>query len=269
MPARIAPSLPALFAAALLVFAQPGLAGKVLDRVVRTDTLRIGMSGDQPPMNAIARSGATIGLEPDLAKVLAFGMGVKPEIVNIPFGELESALREGKIDMIMSGMSITPERARTMAFVGPYLLSGKSLVTRAGALENADETGDIDNAAVKIAVLANSTSESFVKEYAPKAKVVPVATYDEAVKKVISGEATAMVADMPACSFAVLRNPGAGLVALTEPLKIEPIAIAVDASDAEFRNLVQNYLDAIEGSGVAEELNKKWFEQSDWLGLLP
>lgn len=269
MTTRPARSLLALFAASLLCFAQPGLAGKVLDRVVRTDTLRVGMSGDQPPMNVTARGGATIGLEPDLAKVIALGMDVKLEIVNLPFGELESALRKGTIDMIMSGMSITPERARSMAFVGPYLLSGKSLLTRAGALESADETGDIDNPAVRIAVLANSTSESFVKEYAPKAKIVAVATYDEAVKKVIAGEATAMVADMPACSFALLRNPDAGLIALTEPLKIEPIAIAVDASDAEFRNLVQNYLDAIEGSGLEEALNKKWFRESDWLRLLP
>jgi polar amino acid transport system substrate-binding protein len=262
-------SLFSLCVALLLGTALPAHAGKVLDRVVKSDTLRVGMSGDQPPMNVLARGGATIGLEPDLAKVIALGMGVRLEIVSLPFGELESALRRGRVDMVMSGMSITPERARRMAFVGPYLLSGKSLLTRAGALADADGTGDLDDPRVRIAVLANSTSESFVKEYAPNAAVVPVATYDEGVRRIIAGEAAAMVADMPACSFAVLRNPDAGLIALTEPLKIEPIAIAVDARDAEFRNLLQNYLDSIEGSGVERALKDKWFRSGDWLRLLP
>jgi polar amino acid transport system substrate-binding protein len=196
-------------------------------------------------------------------------MGVDLQIVNLPFAELESALRKGRIDMIMSGMSITPERARTMTFVGPYMMSGKSLVTRAGLLEDADDTGDIDNPAVKIAVLGRSTSESFVREYAPKSQVVIVANYEEAVRKLIDGEVAAMVADMPACSFALLRHPDAGLIALEEPLRIEPIGIAVDARDAEFGNLLQNYVDTIEGSDLGASLAEKWFANDAWLSRLP
>lgn len=260
---------PLLVAAAVVLLAQPAFAGKVLDRVVRTDTLRVGMSGDQPPLNVIARDGATIGLEADLARLIAFGMGVELQIVNMPFAELEPALKKGKIDMIMSGMSITPERARSMAFIGPYMMSGKSLVTRAGLLEEADETGDIDSPAVSIAVLGRSTSESFVREYAPSAKVVAVANYEEGVRKLLDGEVAAMVADMPACAFALLRHPDAGLIALDEPLQIEPIGIAVDARDAEFRNLLQNYVDVVRDSELGAGLSGKWFDDDEWLSLLP
>jgi len=244
-------------------------AGAVLDRNVESGTIRIGMSGDQPPMNARAINGQTIGLEVDYANLLARAIGVDLEIVNVPFGELESALRDGKIDVVMSGMSITPERARTMAFVGPYLMSGKSLVTRQSVLAAADDPEDISRKEVKIAVLANSTSQSFVERHASAATVVPVANYDEAIQMLIKDEVSAMVADMPACLLAVLRNPQAGLMTTTQPLKIEPIGLALDASDAQLHNLLENYVGALERSGVMGMLRKKWFENGDWIKLLP
>lgn len=262
-------SVVAFLAAMLLSFASLGWAGSVLDRVTKTNVIKVGMSGDQAPMNAKARDGSTIGLEVDFATALALAMGLDLEIVNIPFGDLEEALRKGKVDMVMSGMAITPERAKKMAFVGPYMLSGKSLVTKIGSLAAADETADIDSAEIKIAVLANSTSQSFVEKYAPKAKVVKVANYDEGVKMLIGDEVSAMVADMPACVLAVLRNPDAGLVTTTTPLKLEPIGIAVDARDEEFRNLVQNYVVGLERTGIVDALRKKWFESAEWVRLLP
>ena len=78
-----------------------------------------------------------------------------------------------------------------------------------------------------------------------------------------------MIADLPACILAILRNPDAGLVTLEEPLSVEPMGIAVSAKDPRFYNLIDNYIDAIEATGILSALRQKWFEDDSWLEELP
>ncbi|KPK11317.1 MAG: hypothetical protein AMJ62_16270 [Myxococcales bacterium SG8_38] len=241
----------------------------VLNRVTKTGTLRVGMSADQPPLNVKSKTGQMIGLEVDLAKGLAYALGFELEIVQQPFGELLGALKKGKVDMVMSGVDITAERTKDFLFVGPYLLSGKSLVTASSSLANAETVEDINTPDITFVTLKNSTSQTFVKKNMPKAKLVTVDTYDKAVQMVIGGEASAMIADMPACALAILRNPDSGLVTLSEPLSVEPMGIAVSAKDARFYNLIDNYVDAIEATGILSALRQKWFEDPNWLKELP
>jgi len=153
--------------------------------------------------------------------------------------------------------------------VGPYLLSGKSLVTTSKALAGAETVDDINTPDITFVALKNSTSQAFVKKNLPKAKLVTVDDYEKGVAMVIDGKASAMIADMPACALAVLRNPDSGLVTLAEPLSVEPMGIAVSAKDARFYNLIDNYIDAIEATGILSALRQKWFEDPSWLEELP
>ena len=82
----------------------------VLKRVLETGQLRVGMTGNQPPMNVRSRTGAFIGLDVDLANMLADSIGVKLTMVPIPFPKLLAALKAGEVDMVMSNMSITAQR---------------------------------------------------------------------------------------------------------------------------------------------------------------
>jgi polar amino acid transport system substrate-binding protein len=241
----------------------------VLNRVVKTGKLRVGMSANQPPLNVKGKSGQMIGLEVDLAKGLAYALGLDVEFVQRPFGKLLSALKKGQVDMVISGVDITAERTRDFLFVGPYLLSGKSLVTTSKALAGAQTVDDINQPDVTFVTLKNSTSAEFVKKNIPKAKRVGVDTYEEAVAKVMDGSASAMIADLPACILAILKNPDAGLITLEEPLSVEPMGIAVSARDARFYNLIDNYVDAIEATGILSALRAKWFEDDEWLEELP
>jgi hypothetical protein len=86
---------------------------------------------------------------------------------------------------------------------------------------------------------------------------------------VISRAATALVADMPVCVLAVLRHPNEDLGTLSKPFTVEPVGIALSASDARFQNLVENYLGALERTGVVDDLRKRWLEGSDWISELP
>jgi polar amino acid transport system substrate-binding protein len=241
----------------------------VLSRIVKNGELRVGMSGNQPPFCVKSKSGELIGYEVDLAKLLANAMGVELKIVEKPFGQLLGTLEAGEVDAVMSGMTMTPERNVRVAFVGPYMVSGKSILTTSAALAAIDEASDIDQADIRLAALAGSTSQKFVEKVIPKAKLTAIADYDEGVKAVMEGNVDAMVADFPICALTMLRYPDAGLATLSKPLTIEPIGIALPPGDSLLVNMVTNYLGALEGTGLLELLEKRWFEDGSWLLQVP
>jgi len=240
-----------------------------LGRIVKSGQLRVGMSGTQPPFCVKSKSGELIGYEVDLAKLLANAMGVELKLVEKPFGELLTALEAGEVDAVMSGMTMTPERNVRVAFVGPYMVSGKSILTTSATLSAIDEASDIDQSDIRLAALAGSTSQKFVEKLIPKAKLTTTADYDEGVEAVMEGKVDAMVADFPICALTMLRYPDAGLATLGKPLTIEPIGIALPPGDSLLVNMVSNYLGALEATGLLEALEKKWFEDGSWLLQVP
>ncbi|MDX1815067.1 MAG: transporter substrate-binding domain-containing protein, partial [Thermodesulfobacteriota bacterium] len=100
----------AIVLALTFTFAGAAKAGPVLDRILKKGELVVGTSGDQPPLNATTRDGKIIGLEADISSLMASAMGVKLTLSKMPFAQLLPALHEGKIDLILSGMTITPQR---------------------------------------------------------------------------------------------------------------------------------------------------------------
>ena len=101
--------------------------------------------------------------------------------------------------MVMSGMAITADRSRDVTFVGPYMMSGKSILTKSAMLSRATNSDEFNRADLKLAALSNSTSQTFVETAAPEATLVKVKDYDEGVNMVINDEVDALVADMPIC----------------------------------------------------------------------
>ena len=245
------------------------LAGETLSRVVDFRVLKVGMSGSQPPMNVVNRDGALMGMDVDLAKGLAAAMRVQLEIKEMPFGELMEALENDKVDMVISGMAITPERTEMAFFVGPYMVSGKSNLTKDSVLAGMSSMEEFNRDNLKLAALQNSTSASFVSTVAPQASLVEISDYDEGIKLLREDKIDAMVADMPICQLSVMRYPDAGFVTLERPMTIEPFGIAISKDDVQFLNLVQNYLDGFGKLGIMTKLQQRWFEDSSWIAALP
>lgn len=259
--------------AAFLLIASQGSAfaqgSPTLDRIVESGKLRVGMSGNQPPFNATSRSGQLIGLEVDFAHLLAGSMGAELEIVTRPFGELLGALHAGDVDIVMSGMTINAERARSTAFVGPYAMAGKSILTKSATLAAAESVADLDRPELKLAALENSTSQTFVERHLSQTQLIKIADYDDGVRMLIAGEIDALVADMPICVLSVMRYPNEDLATLSQPMTVEPIGMAVRAGDPLFEGLLQNYLTTFEGLGALELLRNKWMEDDSWIAALP
>ena len=237
----------------------------VVNRIRNAGELVVGMTGSQPPLNTTDPSGAVIGLEPDIAQLLADSLGVRLRIVTKPFAELLPALERGELDTVMSGITITPERNLRHAFVGPYFVSGKSVLAKAKAIKKLDETTELNDPRTRLAVLAGSTSETFVSEALPRAQMVQVSAYEEGVQAVLGGEVDALVADFPFCVLTVLKYPQAQLVTLSEPFTFEPLGIALPANDPLFMNLVENFLITMEGTGRLLEMKARWFTDGPWM----
>ena len=241
----------------------------VIARVVKAGKLKVGMSGNQPPLNFKSRSGEIIGLDVDVARSLAIMMGVELDVVQMPFGELLGTLQKGDLDLVISGVTITPARNMRVPFVGPYLLSGKSILTRSSTLAEADHTDDLNDPKVSLAALAGSTSEDFVKAFAPRAKLVTTPDYDAAVALLLDGKVQAMVADYEICALTAFLNPGKGLATLDRPLTVEPLGVAVAPGDPLFLNLIENTLGALDASQLFEGLQGRWIKSGRWVDQLP
>lgn len=261
--------LAALLLAVSLTPAPAAAESPILSRIVASGKLRVGMSGSQPPLNFRSADGELKGLEVDLAGLLADRMGLELAIIERPFAELLPALEAGDVDLVMSGMTITAERNIRAAFVGPYFLSGKSILTRSATLAQADETSDLDQESLKLAALAGSTSEQFVRRRLPKASLVTTPDYDAAVKLLLADEVSAIVADREILMLTAFLHPKEGLATLRESLTIEPIGIAVPPGDALLVNFLENTMGALEASGVLSALRTRWLERNDWIGELP
>ncbi len=246
-----------------------GSATPTMDRISSSGKLRVAITGSQPPFNMTTKSGESIGMEVDLARALASSMNVEVEFISKDFADLLDAVESGEADMALSGLTMTPERNRRLAFAGPYFISGKGLITTSATLAKTDSAEDLGGKNVKLAALAGSTSLVFVENAIDGATPVPVKNYDEGIQKVISGEVHAMVADFPICLVALFQHPDAGLESAISPFTFEPLGAALPANDALFLNLVQNYMGMLEQSGLMTALRAKWFEDGSWLAKLP
>lgn len=258
----------AMIAVIAIVVSFNGFAQETLKKIAERGELRVGMTATQPPFCMKAKDGSIIGYEVDLADMFASTMGVKLTIVEIPFAGLLDALESGKVDVVMSGMTMTLKRNMKVAFAGPYILSGKSILTKSPALSNTENASDLNEGTMKLVTLKGSTSESYVKSEMPEAEVILAGSYEEAIKALEDGSATIMVADYPICAYTALVQPERGLITINEPLTIEPIGMALPPNDAHFHNMVNNYMNGLMLVGILDLLEEKWFDSGEWVELV-
>jgi len=240
----------------------------VLDRILGKKELVVGTAGDMPPLNMTLKDGKIVGMEMDIATLMATSIGVKLTLKPMRFNDLLPALEAGQIDLILSGMTMTPLRNTQVAFAGPYFGSGKSVLLKQENVARLQSTEMMNDPAVTVAALKGSTSQRFVEQFAPKAKLVPTDDYDQAVAMVLDGKVLAMVADFPICNVSVYRHRDKGLTTLKSPLNYEPLGIALAPTDPLFLNWVQNFVTVLLNSGELSLLQKKWFEDASWVPQL-
>lgn len=244
-------------------------AGQVINRIVASGELVLGTPGDFPPFSVTSDQGDLIGFDISLARELAKSMNVNLRIVRVPFHQLIPTLKGGSVDMIMSGLSITPRRNMEIAFVGPYGNSGQTFLGRNEIVETLIEPLDLNREGLTIAVLKDTTAEMTVRAVLPKTDIVLTTSLDQALIKLLEREVDGIISDYPFCKVSEYRYKDQGLSVYEKIFSYEQLGIGVLADDPLFINLLDNYLNLLVGSGALKGMQEFWFKSSDWIDALP
>lgn len=169
--------------------------------------LLAGSDTSFPPFEARAINGGGVdgytGFDVDLVNAVAKDMGLKFKVQSMNFDGLIPAVQGHRIDMIMSAMTITKERAKNVAFTCPYIDADLSILSRTkdGPLTTKDLKGKIIGGEIGTTGLA-------------KAKSIPgtkaVKTYEttlDAINDLMSGRIYAVVNDQPVNAYVAHQHP--------------------------------------------------------------
>ena len=243
-------------------------AGSSMNHILKQGELVVGITGTQPPLNAIDKEGKIIGFDADIAAAISKNLGVNLRLSKMPFPELLPALVNGKVDMIISGMTMTLERNTKVAFVGPYYISGKGLLTKMENVASLQNSDALNKPEFRVATLKDSTSQAFVQKATPNATLVTTQSYDDAVEMLLGGKVDILIADYPFCAFTAFRFSEKGLIAGQAKLTYEPLGIAV-LEDALLVNWLENFMMMFEANGQLKSLISQWFQNGAWVKQLP
>jgi len=170
--------------------------------------------------------------------------------------------------MILSCMTITPERNMRVMYIGPYFMSGQSLLTTKDIAINITGIEDINKPDFSIALQQGTTTEKIAKIMLPKAKLVVVGSTEAALDQLKKKKVKALMADYPYTSVISFRYKDKGFVA-NPPFSAEPIGIAIRQDDPLLANLLQNVLFLLRGDGLLDAMTGQWFSDPAWIADLP
>ena len=240
-------------------------AESTLEKIIRKGVLRVGMD-IFVPWAMKDKKGELIGFEIDVARQLAKDMGVKIEFVPTKWSGIIPALITGKFDVIIGGMSVTPQRNLKINFTQPYYYSDQALLANK-KLTQGFKLDDFNSPQVTIAARLGSTAAIAAKQHFPKAVIRLFDDEPAAVQEVRNGKVHAMVSAQPLPAHTALDYPDT-LVSYDVTLAREPISFGVRKGDVDTLNFFNNWIEIMRGKGWIQERHAYWFLTKDWQKLV-
>ncbi len=208
-----------------------------------------------PPFEMRDTSGAPAGVSVDLAKAFAEYLHRPVQIENIPFAGLVPALKTGRVDVVISSMTATPERAQSIDFSEPYLRTGLCLLV--GAKTGIQSIEDADRDGKSVAVVKGTTGQIYATRTLKKARLLVLDQPAPCVLEVVQGKADAFIFDQMTTLQNWRRNPETTRAVLT-PFQAETWAVGLRKGNDALRAQVNAFLDEFRKSGGFDKLGDKW-----------
>lgn len=240
-------SIARLFLALLLIL--PALAR------AEGSKLRVGMELAYPPFEMRDQNGEPVGVSVDLARALGEALGRTVEIQNLPFDGLIPALKTGKLDLIISSMTATPERAQSIDFSEPYLKTGLCLLV--GAKSDIRSIADADKIGRSIAVKKGTTGHLYALRALKAARPLVLDNENACVLEVVQGKAEAFIYDQMSTFKNARRDPDTTR-AILAPFQQESWAVGLRKGSDDLRAKVNAFLADYRAKGGFEKLGDKW-----------
>lgn len=186
-----------LFFSLTLTMFLTGCGEKESEKKVETTpekkVLKVGMELAYPPFEMSEKDGTPSGVSVDFAKALGESLGREVVIENIAWDGLIPSLKTGKVDLIISSMTITEERKKSIDFSIPYAQS--SLAILANKDSGVKSIDDLNVAGKKVAVKKGSTGHIYAKDNLPNAEVLVFDKEAACVLEVVQGKADGFIYD--------------------------------------------------------------------------
>jgi polar amino acid transport system substrate-binding protein len=235
----------------------------IFDKIINKGEIRVGVS-IMAPWVMKDKDGKYIGFEIDVAKQLAKDMGVKPVFKQYEWNKLIPALINQEIDIIASGISITPKRGLQIRFSNPYSSSGYNLVSNLKLTKDFTSIQDLNDSKIYIGVVGGTVSESLVPKVFPRAKLDTFKDIKEATDAVVNGTVHAFIASAPTPRFVALNNPDAVDLPLEKPLLVTKEAFAINKYNPEMLAYLNSWIIAHEADAWIKSTHNYWFKSLKW-----
>lgn len=215
----------------------------------------VGTNATFPPMESIDENGNFVGIDIEIAKKIAEDLGVEAEFKQIDWQVIFDELLADNADMLISGITILPERAKLMAFSNPYFNAGQIIVIRKDKAQ--EITGVEDLTGGKIGVQTDTTSDYEAQKFT--AEVFGYIDYAAAKIDLLNGTLDAVIVDYPVGIDLVADEEN--LMIIGEPFTQEFYGIAVRKENQVLLDQINQSLVALKKSGELDEIINRWIEK--------
>lgn len=226
--------------------------GKIKEKGV----LKVGTDANYNPMEFMDQQGNIVGYDIDFAKLIAKEIGVSVEFVNLGFGDIFNQLNQGKIDMIVSSLTINPERSKTMSFSIPYFNAGQIVLANSDNKSLITKLADLKEK--KIGVFFETTSHEEAKKLTDSGDIKEYSDTDKMAKDILSGIIDAVIIDSPPGYAMVKKYPQLSMV--VSPFTQEFYGVAVPKGKEDLINMVNNVIRDMANSSTKAKLEKIWLK---------
>ena len=235
----------------------------LLNEVLQKGTLEIGVSLFTP-WTLKNTQGELVGFEIDVAKQLAKDLGVKPNFHVFEWHDIVPALLNKKIDIIIAGMTITPQRALSLSFSQPYAESGIGLATNTKLTQSFTSLKNLNHPDVILAAVEGTVADDVAHRIFPKATIQVFPSNEKAIHALTTGKIHGYVADNPIPTFLTHDHPGKIDEPLSNPLLSTKAGFAINKGNPDFINFLNAWIIAHEADTWLTSSHKYWFKSSEW-----
>ena len=243
-----------------LTCALSGCALMILTSAQAAEVVRVGTEATFAPFEFVeVGSTEPVGYDIDIIKAIAQAAGFEIEIVNMGFDGLIPALMSSQIDAAIAGMTITPERQKTVSFSEPYYNSGLSTIIRKEDRDKYVSTADLMSQ--RICTQVGTTSAKSAE--AISGNVGAYNLVPEAFMELRAKGCEAVMNDRPVNLYFLSQMNSDEFVELDEILEGEQYGIAVYKSNTALLDKINSGLRLIHDNGTFAEIHKKWFKVAE------
>lgn len=241
----------------LLVALALAASACVSSKAPRGRTLRVGVAPIFAPV-VFEQDGEIVGIEPDLARALGERLGRRVVFERFAEGELIDALERGDVDVVMSGLSITPERAGRVLFATPYMQSGQLALIRAADLARFGRIHTLRRPGARVGYQYGTTGERFVATELARATSFGFDDVEAGLRSLRAGRIDYFLHDAPTV-WRIAGDPAQrDLHGLYQLLTDESLAWAVRRGDATLQAQLDAALADWKRDGRIEAVIDRW-----------